>query len=152
MQRLCKRRWFWLAAPVIVAAVALLLFCWTHRVWSLGEWHVYQMMEKECHPVWRDFHFGRIQAGDPVDEVIDRTAPVRVDRNDRWTTLDYHGGGLCFTGLTAVAYDGRLVFAYAWSCTWIRLFFDDLSEEQNLELFSTAKDDPRRLGIAPVYR
>ena len=32
MKQVWKRWWFWLAAPVLVGALALLTFCWTHGV------------------------------------------------------------------------------------------------------------------------
>src|SRR5262249_14300550 len=130
--------------------------CWSHRVWSLNAWRVYQAMENECHPVWQDYHFGRIRAGDAVEDVIARTAPTRIERKGRWVMLDYDKypdvRGLRFTGLGAVAYDGRMVYALAWSCTWVRLFFDEMTEDQSLEVCGCFKDDPRRFGIVPVYR
>jgi hypothetical protein len=118
----------------------------------MQEWWVYQAMNWECHPVWRDFHYGRIRAGDPVEEVIAQSEPVRVERNGRWVVLKYHGGGLCFTGLTAVAYDGQMVGAYAWSCTWTRQFFDIMFEEQRAEFFEGHYDQPARLGNAIFVR
>jgi hypothetical protein len=152
MKRIWKRWWFWATAPVAVGGLVLLVFCWTHRVWTVNEWRVYQAMDCECHPVWRDFHYGRIRGGDPVEEVIARSEPVRVERTDRWVVLKYHGGGLCFTGLTAVAYDGRIVGAYAWSCTWLRQFFDIMSEEQRVEFFGAHYDQPTRVGNAIIVR
>jgi hypothetical protein len=152
MKRVLKRWWFWLAATSVVLELGLLAFCWTHRVWSVNEWQVYRAMDQECHPVWRDFHYGRIRAGDPVEEVIAQNEPVRVERAGRWVVLKYHGGGLCFTGITAVAYDGRMVGAYAWSCTWTRQFFDIMSEDQQQEFFSGHYDQPARMGNAILVR
>ena len=156
MKRRFKRWWFWIGVPIVVGILALLAFCLTHRVWSVGEWRVYQAMEKECHPVWRDYHFGRIRAGDPVDDVIAQTAPGTVKRQGRWVILGYPKDpdvrGISFTGLTAVAYDGRMVCALGASCTWVRLFFDEMTDEQSREFFGRSKADPERLGIVPVYR
>jgi hypothetical protein len=136
-------------------ALVLLAFCLTHQVWSVGGWLVYRAMDHECDPVWRDYHFGRIRAGDSVEDVIAKTAPDKVDRNGRWVTLHYskdnETGGVSLTGLTAISYDGRMVFAAASSCTWVRLFFDEMTDAQSRELFGCPKDDPRRLGIVPVY-
>jgi hypothetical protein len=109
-------------------------------------------MEQECHPAWRDFHFGRVRAGDPVEEVIARTEPVQVERIGRWVVLRYNRGGLSFTGLTAVAYDGQMVGAYAWSCTWVRQFFDIMSPEQRTEFFRDYYDQPARVGDAIVVQ
>jgi hypothetical protein len=111
-------------------------------------------MATECPPAWRDFHYGRVWAGDPVEEVIGRTQPVAVTRKGRWVMLSYQedGGGLCFGGMTAAAYDGRMVCAYAYSCTWLRLFFDELSDEQYQELLGRPSDRTHRWGIAVVVR
>jgi hypothetical protein len=143
-------------AGIIGLSLAVVLtFCLTHRVWSVGGWRVYQAMDQECHPVWRDYHFGRINAGDAIDDVIAKTAPGRVDRNGRWVILHYSAdtetSGISFTGLTAIGYDGRMVFAAAASCGWVRLFFDEMTDGQSREFFGRPKDDPRRLGIVPVY-
>src|SRR4051812_33201664 len=152
MKRVWKRWWFWLAACAVVSGLVLLAFCWTHRVWSVNEWRVYQAMDRECHPVWREFHYGRIQAGNSVEEVIARTEPARVERTGHWVVLKYHDNGLCFTGLTAVAYDGQMVGAYAWSCTWVRQFFDSMLEEQRTEFFGRHYDQPARMGNAIIVQ
>jgi hypothetical protein len=152
MKRVWKRWWFWLAAPMVGTGLALLAFCWSHHVWSVNEWQVYRAMDQECHPVWRDFHYGKVRAGDLVEEVIARTEPVRVERAGRWVVLKYHGRGLCFTGLTAVAYDGQMVGAFAWSCTWVREFFDFMSEDQRAEFFGKHYDQPARVGNAIIVR
>jgi hypothetical protein len=135
-----NRTWLWLTVPFVIAGIWLLGFCQSHRVWSLNEWQVYQAMEQECHPVWRDFHYGHIQAGDSVEEIIVRTQPLQIERTGPWVILKYHPEGMCFTGLTAAAYDGRMVGAYAWRCTWIRQFFDIMSPEQRAEFFEKYYD------------
>src|SRR5262245_16081945 len=43
--RLRRRRWFYLASVVAVLGLSLLAYCWTHRVWTLHQWYVYQAME-----------------------------------------------------------------------------------------------------------
>jgi hypothetical protein len=152
MKRISKRVLFWLGAHAIVGSLSLINFCWTHRVWSVTEWRVYQAMSLECHPAWRDFHFGRVRAGDSVEEVIALTRPVRVERDSRWIVLKYHRDGLCFTGLTAMAYDGQMVGAYAWSCTWTRQFFDTMSEQQRAEFSGKHHDQPARIENAIFVR
>ena len=134
----------------LLGGTPLLVVCWWHNVWSPRGVMVYQAMSRECHPAWRDYHFERVRAGDPVDEVITRTNPVRVEQKGRWTLLRYNDIG--FTGMSAAAYDGRMVFACAVSCTWMRLFFEDITDEQSVELFGCSKDARERLGIAPVVR
>ncbi len=101
---------------VVASTSALVTVCWCHGAWTWSQWRVYLAMADKCHPVWRDFQLRRIRAGDPVDEVILRTNPVSVEHIGRWTILKYHehpDDGLCFTGLTAAAYDGRMVAAFA---------------------------------------
>jgi hypothetical protein len=150
MRRVWKRWWFWPAVLIVLAVNTLLILCAHFRVWTPTEYRVYQAMKHECHPAWRDYHFGRVRAGDPVDDVIARTQPIKVEQKGRWTTLSYSDRG--FTGMAGVAYDGRMVLALAMSCTWTRLFFDDLTEAQSWEICGTSRDDPRRWGIAPVVR
>ena len=97
-------------------------------------------------------HFRRVRAGDSVDDAIEITQPIKVTRVDRWTILSYQGAGH-FTGMMAAAYDGRMVFAYAQSCCWTKVFFDEMSDEQSVDFFGRPKDDPRRLGFAEnIYR
>lgn len=122
-----------------------------YHVYSWRGWQVYGAMQRECHPIWKVYNFGGVRAGEDVEKVIARTQPVAIERNGRWTHLKYQAPGY-FTGITATAYDGKMVFACAWSCSWTRLFFDELSEEQSLEYLGKSKHDPRRLGIVPVYR
>lgn len=103
-------------------------------------------MNRECHPAWKDYHFGRVQAGDTVENVIAQTEPLRVERNGKWVILKYQERG--FTGLTCAAYDERMVCAYAWSCCWMRQFFDVMSKEQREEFFKLRFDQPARVGGA----
>jgi hypothetical protein len=139
-----------LGAITAVACISLLAFARTHRVYSPFGWTVYRAMSRECHPAWQDYHFGRVKAGDPVEEVIARTRPDSLKRKGRYVELYYGKGG--FTGMWAAACDGRMVTASAGSCGWTRLFFDELTEEQCLVLYGTSKSDPDRWGIAPVVR
>jgi hypothetical protein len=148
-----KRAWLrplWLLASR--GGLVLLSLCSWFNVWSVTGARVYNAMSHECHPAWRDYHFGRVRAGDPVDEAIARTNPVSVERRGRWTFLRYTDRGLSFTGMGAAAYDDRMVFACAWSCCWTRLFIDDLTDEQSVEVFGKPKNHPERFGIAPVVR
>lgn len=108
-------------------------------------------MNQECHPAWRDFHYGRIRVGAPVEEVIASTQPVRIERSGRWVVLKYQSG-LWFTGLTAAAYDGQMVCAYAWSDTWLRQFFDIMSKEQRTEFIREYWDQPARLRNPIIVR
>jgi|SRR4051794_9388770 len=139
-----RRGWRrWLIRLAVVAALVgngLVAFCWWHNVWSQDAWVAYQGMDHERHPDWRAYHFGRVKAGDPVDEVLARTRPDEVEHRGRWTFLKYRGMG-------AAAYDGRMVYAGAVSCCWERVFFDELTDAQCRELLGrprAAVDAERR--------
>lgn len=101
------------------------------RPWAWREYVAYYAMSRECHPVWSDLYWGRIQAGDDVESVILRTQPPVVERFGNYVALSYEDpkAGLHFTGLRILARDGKLVGAAAWSCTWSRTFFDRFTEE-----------------------
>jgi hypothetical protein len=135
------RRWLIrLALLAVLAGNGLVAFCWWHNVWSLDAWTAYRCMEHERHPDWRAYHFGRVRAGDAVDEVLTRTQPNQVVQRGRWTFLQYEGMG-------AAAYDGKMVYAVALSCCWTRIFFDELSDVQCRELLGrsrVAEDAQRR--------
>jgi hypothetical protein len=96
------------------------------------------MMSRECHPVWQDLHWGRIHSGQNVEEVIASTKPVRVERYGAFVRLNYQNG-LCFAGVTITAKNGRLASAAAGSCTWDRVFFDELTQE-DWKAYSDAYD------------
>jgi len=139
-----------LISVIVVACLAIVGTCRAYRVSSPFGWQVYVAMSRECHPAWQDYHFGRVNAGDSVEEVIAHTCPTSIKRHGRWVELDYGEGG--FTGMFAAAYDGRMVFASAGSCGWVRLFFDELTDEQSRALLGASKTDPERLGIVPVVK
>jgi hypothetical protein len=127
VKRLFAKLWFRVFGGLALALLVALIFCaWYFRVWSWRDLQVFQMMSRECHPVWRDLHWGRIYAGQDVEDVITSTNPVRVERYGEFVQLNYQRG-LCFTGVTITARNGRLAGATAWSCTWDRVFFDQLA-------------------------
>jgi len=131
MRWLFSRRWFQVPVDMVLLLAAGLLACaWYTGIWSWHDLRVYRMMSRECHPVWNDLYWGRIAAGQDVEEVVARTQPPRVERLGDWVTLSYQGKGLCFTGVTVIAREGKLVAASAWSCTWSRKFFDTLPLEE----------------------
>jgi len=131
-----------LLASLLVGVISLARY---YRVYSWSGLEAYQCMASECDPVWREYHFGRIRAGDDIEEVIRQTKPYRVERQGRWVTIRY-------SGIVAHAYDGEVLIAYAGSCAWVRVFFDQLSEAQSQEIFGNSWQDPRQIRIVPVYR
>jgi hypothetical protein len=129
MRRLLSYRWFRLFAGwVLFLLLGLVAGAWHFRIWGWHDLVVYTLMSRECHPVWQDLHWGRVHAGQDVEEVIAATKPVCVERYGRFVRLGYQEG-LHFTGITILAKDGRLASAGAWSCTWKRVFFDALTPE-----------------------
>jgi hypothetical protein len=134
LRRVVSKWWFWLGGVLGLLGAVLLCFAIGYKVWGYDEWVVYQYMEAECHPVWRDLHFGRIRAGNDIETVIARTRPSKVRRDGAQVTLEYYLNydpqvkALHFTGVTIDANEGQLVSASAGSCTWMRLFFDTTGE------------------------
>jgi len=129
MRWLFSRRWCKVAAALLVVNTGVVLTCASYfRIWNGRDFQVYQAMSRECHPVWRDLYWRRILPGQEVEDVIARTKPLGVRRFANFIELSYQEG-LCFTGVTIYARDGKLVAASAWSCTWDRLFFDTLTPE-----------------------
>jgi hypothetical protein len=127
--RFLSKRWFKLSAGFVLLAIIALTACaWYFRIWSWRDLQVYRMMSRECHPVWQNLHWGRVHMGQNVEEVIVATKPVRVERYGAFVLLSYQEG-LCFTGVTITAKNGRLACATAWSCTWDRVFFDEMTRE-----------------------
>lgn len=130
MKRLLGKRRFrlsaGLAALVLLAAVVATAGARHFRVWGWRDLRAYQGMSRECHPVWRDLNSGHIAAGQDVEEAIATTRPVSVERYGPFVRLNYQEG-MSFTGVTVTAKNGRLVEAAAWSCTWERVFFQQLS-------------------------
>lgn len=131
MKRLLSKRWFTVPAGlVLIVLVALAVCAFEFRIYSWRDLQIYRMMSHECHPVWRDLHWGRIHSGHDVEEVIAATKPVRVERYGEFVKLSYQEG-LCFTGVTIGAKNGRVASAAAWSCTWNRVFFNELTDEDD---------------------
>jgi hypothetical protein len=129
VKRVISNRWFKLSAGLVLLLFVGLISCaWYFRIWSWRDLQVYQMMSQECHPVWRDLYWGRIHSGQNVEDVIEATQPVRVERYGEFVRLNYQES-LSFTGVTIMAKNGRLASASAWSCTWNRVFFDELTQE-----------------------
>jgi hypothetical protein len=115
------------AALLLLLAVPL-AFCACYRIWSLHDLRVYRTMIRECHPVCEELHWGRVRPGQEVEEVIGATKPLGVERYGPFVRLSYQQG-LSFSGVTIVAKNGRLAGASAWSCTWDRVFFNTLTDE-----------------------
>jgi hypothetical protein len=133
---LALKEWKWLRVLVSLAALAGILVaacCWYLGIRSPADVVAYVGMYNECHPVWKEFALKRVYAGQSVEEVIDRTAPPIVQQHGIYTTLEYQTGPLSFTGIRLIAKNNQLVTAEAWSCSWRHTFFQDLSQEDELD-------------------
>jgi hypothetical protein len=143
MTRLLASRWLKLSVGLFCCLlISVLSTAWYFRIWSWRDFEIYEMMSRECHPVWKDLHWGRVYSGQDVDEAIAATKPLRVQRYGEWAVLEYQDGGpngLCMTGITITAKKGHLACAWAWSCTWDRKFFEVLTPEDWARL-SEARD------------
>src|SRR5690349_4710944 len=95
--------------------------------------NAYFEMARECHPVWRQFAFRQVGAGDSLVALLKRYPPKRREEFGRYGIYTFHpweSNTIPFTGLTVTSRDGKLLSAGAWSCTWQR------SEEHTSELQS----------------
>lgn len=116
-------------AGLVVFGPGLAFCAWYYQVYSWHDYRVYGAMSHECHPVWREFNFRRIEAGADLTEVIDSTKPAEITTFGDFAVLRYQDG-LHFTGVGATAYKGRLVEAGTWSCCWSKIFFDVRAKQQ----------------------
>jgi hypothetical protein len=140
MKKVLSKRWFRVALLLLALTLTSTLICaWDFRIWSWRDLQVYRAMSHECHPVWKELHWGRVYVGQDVEEVIARTNPRRVTRCAEWVLLDYYNGpeGLHFTVLWIIGRHGKLVSAVAASCTWDRTFFNEITTDESKALSST---------------
>src|SRR5262249_15722737 len=66
---------------------------WHYRVYSWRDYEVLGYMEKECHPVWRDFNCRRFGPGAELKKVIEETQPVEIKNYGDFAVLNYQGAG-----------------------------------------------------------
>lgn len=86
-------------------------------------------MSWESPVAWKSFHEKTISAGQSLENALRQSRPRSVERYGRYAVLQY-GHMPDYTGLTAIAQDGRLVRAWAWSCTWKHDFFNTWSRAE----------------------
>src|SRR5439155_9960267 len=71
MRKFLCNRWTKLSAALVgLLVIAMLAAAWHYRIWNWHDLQVYRMMGRECHPVWKDLHWGRLHPGQDVEEVI----------------------------------------------------------------------------------
>jgi hypothetical protein len=127
---LSSNRWVRLTGCVALGLLGAALACaWHFHIWSWRDYEIYHAMSVECHPVWRDLHWGRVTLGQDVEEAIGATKPLRVERYGKFVSLGYEGGrGLPFTRVGIIAKDGKLAYGFAGSCAWNRTFFSQMTK------------------------
>lgn len=124
-----RRRWFRvLRISIILLTVVGFAAATYFRVWSRHDYQIVRAMSRECHPIWKDLHWGRIRPGQDVAKLVAGSAPVRIERFGEFEWLRYNSIG-DFTGVLIIARNGRIVGAAAGSCTWQREFFNVLTPE-----------------------
>ena len=129
MRRIWAKKWVRRTVySVIVLAALLVPACWYFGISSHKDVFAYVAMSRECHPVWKALALKQVHAGQPIEEVIRTTSPVRIERYGVYTTISYQESG-SFTGINLLGKNNRLVNAVAWSCTWDHTFFDELNKE-----------------------
>jgi hypothetical protein len=122
-------------------AALLIAACVFARVSGPNDLIAYGGMARECHPVWREFAWRRFGKGDSAEEFLRRFPPTLSKESGRQGTYQYTKEGgyyIPFTGLTVTSWDGRLIRADAWSCTWQFTFF----ETSDAELVQQARQHP----------
>ncbi|MDZ4688887.1 MAG: hypothetical protein SH850_27745 [Planctomycetaceae bacterium] len=126
---LSKRIARWLAAVAVSLTLVLIALGVFFRISSTRHLIAYQAMPRECHPIWRELAWRRINLGDSVEDVLIRFPPSLSEEFGDYGHYvffreTFHDeGGLHFTGVSITAKRGRLINAEAWSCTWELPFF-----------------------------
>lgn len=114
----------------IIAGVALLVLlvaaCVFFRVRHPKDLYAYVEMAGFS-TVWREFAFRRVGPGDSATGLVRRHLPKRSYEFGRYAVYEYDDaepGTFAMGGITVTARDGKLLSAYAGSCTWKRTFFE----------------------------
>jgi hypothetical protein len=116
------------AAVLLLSAVGICAF---FRITGPRSALAYVAMSAECHPIWRDLAWRRVNEGDSLAAFLQRYPPSVSTEFGRFGLYDYFSNYvpdepvLHMTGVTISATDGRLTEARAWSCTWDLRFFGD---------------------------
>ena len=124
-----------MTARTLIASIALIFIVIAAGVQSYRWWWVRREMNRELHPIWKEFNSGRIENGVAVDELV-RTHPPSGRRDlGLFTELRYYKDDdpkepvLQFSEVIVVAKDGIVRRAGAASCVWSKTFFDELTSE-----------------------
>lgn len=128
-----KRRVAFLCMGVLLSLVGVCVF---FRISHTRDLTAMLEMNRECHPIWRQFAIRRFGHGSSASRMLQLNPATRTEQFGRYCVYHYHRGSsndIGFTSLAVVAKDGRLVSAAAGSCTWTFVFFQtqdaDLARE-----------------------
>ena len=124
--RLLQRTW--LRRCVVVTV--LLLLCGTSacaffRIHSRRDVIGFMEMSSGFHPAWWGLACRQFRAGDAANELIRRHPPPAIIEYGPYADYEYEicPEGISLSSLRVVAKDGRLIGAWAGSCTWEHTFF-----------------------------
>ncbi len=101
------------------------------RISSFSDLRAYGGMAAECHPIWQELAFRRIQPGDDFGPTRRTMPPDSQEHLGEYAFFDY---GVGFTSLRVYTKDDKVVAAGAGSCTWDYAFFDTLPPEDWTEM------------------
>jgi hypothetical protein len=122
-------RWFAVGALVTLFLAAGI--CTYFRISSAHDAVAYFEMSCSFHPVWKDLALRRIALGDSAATLTIRHPPPMTVHYGSFTEYEYEigpPGTLSFTSLRIAAKDGKLMGAWAASCTWNHTFFEDANQ------------------------
>jgi hypothetical protein len=114
----------------IVLTFAAIGLCWFFGIHSRMDIVAYQaMIHEDYPPIWKDLAWRRIRKGDRLEDLIEEYEPVWREDFGPYVHVSYTTP-YDFNWLGITAKDGRLICAYAGSCTWQHVFFDSPEEEE----------------------
>lgn len=119
------------------------------RIREVRHLEAYAEMARTFPPVWREFAFRKLSAGDLAADLLQRHKPTRIEEFGRYGIYSYYPGGeggLPMSGVVAITRDGRLLTAEAASCTWKLTFFE--TNDPELDKGYEAYMDQKRMKWA----
>ena len=109
------------------------------RIYSFNDVIAFYCMSNEFPDVWKDLAFGKIHAGQTLQEIEDVNPPLEVRTFGKYSTVSY-STDFSFNGIEITLRDGIACSAGAGSCTWSYEFFNTLSKQDLDEMRQEQKD------------
>jgi hypothetical protein len=156
-----RRSLFWCVRTVAVAVAMSVCIFWAtatyFRISSFRDLIAYGGMAAECHPIWLELAFRRIQPGEDFRTVLQDMPPDSQEQLGEYAFYDY---GVGFTALRIYTKSGKVVSAGAGSCTWDYSFFNTFSPDDWAELNARYallldqryRDDSSAADEAPIVK